>query len=88
MFIFKVDLYQKSKIMNLCLLFFELELDTKWSTHLHIFIIFIKKSQIKNREITDEKNELSNSRKKIESYDKKTFMKIQFILEIYVYRQK
>ena len=26
--------------------------------------------------------------KKIDSYDKTTFMRIQFILEIYVYRQK
>ena len=34
------------------------------------------------------KNEQSNRRKQIDSHDKKTFMRIQLILEIYVYRQE
>ena len=34
------------------------------------------------------KNEQSNRRKQTDSYDKKTFMRIQLILEIYVYRQE
>ena len=34
------------------------------------------------------KNESSNTRNVIESYDKKTFMRIQFILEINVFKQK
>ena len=34
--------------------------------------------------IADEKNWVKNRRKQIEHYDKKTYMWIQFILEIYV----
>ena len=33
------------------------------------------------------KNEQSN-RKKIDNYDKQTLMRIQLVMEIYVYRQK
>ena len=33
------------------------------------------------------KNEQSNKRRKNDSYDK-TFMRIQFILEVYVYRRR
>ena len=53
LFIFEVDLYERSKTGNVCLLFLELTLDTKEDTanersHSHIFIKFIKK---KNSEI-------------------------------------
>ena len=34
------------------------------------------------------KNVKSNSRKSIDTYDRKTFMRIQFMYEICVYRRK
>ena len=65
-----------------------MKLDTKEGTanaitHLHLFVKLIKKNQ-KEKIVRLQlgQNELSNRRKKIESYDKKTCMRIQFILEI------
>ena len=42
----------------------------------------------KNSETVDEKNEESHRRKTIDSCDKKIFMRIQFLLKFYAYRQK
>ena len=57
--------------------------------HLFIFIKFIKKNERKKAlKLQMRKKEPSDRRKWIDSYDKKTLMRIQFILEIYVYRQK
>ena len=72
----------------------EFKLNTKEGTvdkkiHLFIFIKFIKKNERKKAlKLQMRKKEPSDRRKWIDSYDKKTLMRIQFILEIYVYRQK
>ena len=72
----------------------EFKLNTKEDTvdkkiHLFIFIKFIKKNERKKAlKLQMRKKEPSDRRKWIDSYDKKTLMRIQFILEIYVYRQK
>ena len=39
------------------------------------------------RKIKEKKNEQSNRRKQIDSYDKENYVRIQFILEIHVYGQ-
>ena len=76
------------------MLFLEFKLNTKEGTvneknHLFIFTKFIKKNERKKAlKLQMRKKEPSDRRKWIDSYDKKTLMRIQFILEIYVYRQK
>ena len=47
-----------------------------------------KVKEKKNSELHIRKNYQSNRRKQVDSYDKKTFMRIQFIWEVYVYGQK
>ena len=46
--------------------------------------MYKEKIRKKNGELADEKN----FGKKIYSFDQKTFMRIQYMLQIYVYRQK
>ena len=81
------------------MLFLALKLDTKEGipnarTRLHIFIKFIKKKiKNKNSEIADERKWVNQKKKinlklKIKINNKKISMRIQFILEIYLYRQK
>ena len=81
------------------MLFLALKLHTKEGianerTRLHIFIKFIKKKfKNKNSEIADERKWVNQKKKinrklKIKINNKKTSMRIQFILEIYLYRQK
>ena len=79
------------------MLFLALKLDIKEGianerTRLHIFIRFIKKKiKNKNSEIADERKWVNQKKKinrklKIKINNKKISMRIQFILEIYLYR--
>ena len=48
-----------------------------------------RKIQEKNSELVDEKKWIKQQKKKkINNQDKKTFMRIQFVSQIYVYRRK
>ena len=66
-----------------------MKLNTKEDTTNERTHLFIRKSKEKHSEIADEKKWVKQQKKKqIDNYDKQTLMRIQLIMEIYVYRQK
>ena len=62
---------------------------TNERNHLFLFKKHVNKNSGKEKQWTCrwEKMKLGKTRKEIGSYDKKTFMRVQFILEIYVHRR-
>ena len=65
-----------------------MKLNTKKDTANDRTHLFIRKCKEKHSEIADEKKMSKAIEKKIDNYDKQTLMRIQLIMEIYVYRQK
>ena len=65
-----------------------MKLNTKKDTANERTHLFIRKSKEKHSEIADEKKWVKQWKKKIDNCDKQTLMRIQLIMEIYVYRQK
>ena len=87
-----VALHYQDETQFVSLLFLDFKLNTKQGTakeiiHLLLFIKCIKKNLLKEklRTCRSEKNAESKQRKETNSNDKKTFMRIHIILEIYVY---